>query len=49
MTLMMAQQPEGDGLWMPGMALLAITSVVILWLSGMTLRGLWRGELLRPE
>ena len=49
MTLMMAQQPEGDGLWMPGMALLAITSVVMLWLSRMTWRGLWRGELLRPE
>jgi tellurite resistance protein len=49
MTLMMAQQPEGDWLWMPGLAMLAITSVVILWLSRMTLHSLWRGELLRPE
>jgi tellurite resistance protein len=48
MTLMMSQQPEGDWLWLPGVVLLAITSVVILWLSRMTLRGLWRGELLQP-
>jgi tellurite resistance protein len=49
LTLMMAQQPDGNWLWLPGMALLAITSVVMLWLSRMTWRGLWRGELLRPE
>lgn len=49
MTLMMAMRPEGEWLWAPGMVLLAIASVVILWLSRMTLRGLWRGELLRPE
>jgi hypothetical protein len=28
---------------------LAITTAVIVWLSRMTLRGLWRGELLRPD
>ncbi len=49
MTLMMAHQPEGDWLWAPGLALLAIASVVVLWLSRMTLRGLMRGELLRPD
>jgi tellurite resistance protein len=48
-TLMQAHAPDGAWLWGPGLALLAVTSVVILWLSRMTLRGLWRGELLRQD
>jgi tellurite resistance protein len=48
-TLMQAHSAQGAWLWVPALALLAITSVVVLWLSRMTLRGLWRGELLRPE
>jgi tellurite resistance protein len=49
MTLMMSHQPDGNWLWQPGLALLAITSVVLLWLTRMTVRGLLRGDLLRPE
>jgi len=49
MSLMMAQRPEGAWLWAPAVGMLAITSVVLWWLSRMTWRGLSRGELLRPE
>lgn len=48
-TLMQAHAPDGGWLWAPGVAVLAITSAVIVWLSRMTLRGLWRGELLRAD
>ena len=49
MSLMMAQRPEGAWLWAPAMGMLAITSVVLWWLSRMTWRGLSRGALLRPD
>jgi tellurite resistance protein len=48
-TLMQAHSADGGWLWAPGVAVLAITSAVIVWLSRMTLRGLWHGDLLRPE
>lgn len=48
-SLMQAQSEQGAWLWAPALASLAITSAVILWLSRQTLRGLMRGELLRPE
>ena len=48
-TLMQAHSADGAWLWAPGVAVLAITSAVIVWLSRMTVRGLWRGELLRPD
>jgi tellurite resistance protein len=49
MSWMMSQKPEGQWLQSTALILLAITHVVILWLSWMTLRGLWDGDLLRPE
>ncbi len=48
-TLMQAHSADGGWLWAPGVAVLAITSAVIVWLSRMTWRGLRRGELLRPD
>lgn len=48
-TLMQAHRADGGWLWAPGIAILAITSAVILWLSRMTWRGLRQGELLRPD
>ena len=48
-SLMQAQSADGDWLWAPSLVLLAVTSVVVLWLSRQTWRSLWRGEMLRPE
>ncbi len=48
-TLMQAHSTQGAWLWAPALALLAVTSAVVLWLTRMTLRGLWRGGLLRPD
>jgi tellurite resistance protein len=48
-TLMQAHAADGDWLWAPGLAVLGVSSAVLMWLSHMTLRGLWRGELLRPD
>jgi tellurite resistance protein len=49
MSLMMSQKSDGAWLQTPALILLAITNGVILWLSWMTLRGVWGGALLCPE
>ena len=48
-SLMQAHSADGGWLWAPSLALLAVTSVVVLWLSRQTWRGLTQGELLRPD
>lgn len=48
-TLMQAHSADGGWLSTPGLALLAVTSGVVLWLSRQTWRGLLRGDLLRPD
>ena len=49
LTLRLAQTPEGAWLTVPGLALLAVATALILWLSASTLAGLSRGTLLVPE
>ncbi len=49
LTLRLAEQPDGRWLAVPGIALLALASLVILGLSLATLRGLRAGALLVPE
>jgi tellurite resistance protein len=49
LSLMMSQKAEGPWLQTPALILLAITNGVMVWLSWMTLRGVWGGQLLRPE
>ncbi|MFO1336344.1 MAG: SLAC1 anion channel family protein [Piscinibacter sp.] len=49
LTLRLADTPEGRWLQLPGVALLALASLVILGLSFATVRGLRAGTLLAPE
>lgn len=49
LTLRLADAPEGRWLQVPGVALLALASLVILGLSFATVRGLRAGSLLVPE
>ena len=49
LTLRLAALSDCGWLVLPGYALLAVTSLLILWLSFATLRGLLSGALLAPE
>ena len=49
LTLRLAALSDCGWLVLPGYALLAVTSLLVLWLSFATLRGLLNGSLLAPE
>lgn len=49
LTLALAEQQGGGALQTAGVLLLAITSIVVLWLAFATVRGLREGSLLAPE
>lgn len=49
LTLRMAALPDGGWLLLPGLALLAATTLLLLVLTGVTFKGLARGTLLVPE
>jgi tellurite resistance protein len=49
LTLRLSQTPGGAWLEAPGLALLAIATALVAWLSAATLAGLARGTLLVPE
>ena len=49
LTLRLAALSDSGWLVLPGYALLAVTSLLVLWLSFATLRGLLNGSLLAPE